>query len=111
MVGIVTERGCECLFDREEEVGSPALNLAIPRRSMDGRWVMARYVDVLPNVNAPNYISMDARLGWRPNDRWEFSVVGQNLLDSHHVEFAPTLVQTTPTEVNRGVYAQIVWRR
>jgi len=81
----------------------------LPRRvELD---LMARYVDVLPNVNAPPYISLDARLGWRPNDCWEFSVVGQNLLDSHHVEFSPSsLVQTTPTEVRRGVYAQIVWR-
>jgi iron complex outermembrane receptor protein len=80
----------------------------LPRRTeLD---IMARYVDVLPNVNAPSYISMDVRLGWRPNDCWEFSVVGQNLLNSHHVEFAPTLVQTTPTEVNRGIYAQVVWR-
>jgi iron complex outermembrane receptor protein len=72
--------------------------------------VLARYVDELPNVNTPSYISMDARLGWRPNDCWEFSVVGQNLLNSHHVEFAPSLVQTTPTQVNRGIYAQVVWQ-
>jgi iron complex outermembrane receptor protein len=81
----------------------------LPRRiELD---VMARYVDILPNVDAPSYISTDARLGWRPSDCWEFSVVGQNLLEPHHVEFAPTLVQTTPTEVSRGVYAQVVWRR
>lgn len=73
--------------------------------------LLARYVDQLPNVNTPSYLSMDLRLGWRPNDCWEFSIVGQNLLNSHHVEFAPTLVQTTPTEVNRGVYAQVVWQR
>jgi len=80
----------------------------LPRRvELD---LMARYVDIVPNVNAPAYISLDARLGWRPNDRWEFSVVGQNLLDSRHVEFAPALVETARTEVNRGIYAQIVWR-
>ena len=73
--------------------------------------LLARYVDELPNVNAPSYISMDARLGWRPNDFWEFSIVGQNILDSHHVEFSPTTVLTTPTEVQRGVYAQAVWER
>jgi iron complex outermembrane receptor protein len=73
--------------------------------------IMARYVDNLPNVNVPSYISLDARLGWQPSCDWEFSIVGQNLLESHHVEFTPTLVQTTPTEVKRGVYAQAVWRR
>jgi iron complex outermembrane receptor protein len=73
--------------------------------------VLARYVDVVPNVNAPNYIAMDVRLGWRPSQAWEFSVVGQNLLEEHHVEFAPTLVQTTPTEMSRSIYAHAIWRR
>ena len=51
---------------------------------------------------------MDARLGWRPNDQWEFSIVGQNLLQAHHLEFVS---QTTiVSEVNRGVYGQAIWR-
>ncbi len=73
--------------------------------------MMVRYVDNLPNVNARSYMSMDIRLGWIPNDAWEFSVVGQNILEEHHAEFAPALVQTTATEINRGIYAQAVWRR
>ena len=98
-----------------EEDRSPR-NQAFLMSSLDlGRGVefdvMGRYVDILPNVNANAYISLDSRLGWRPNEEWEFSVVGQNLLERHHVEFAPTLVLTTPTEVPRGVYAQVVWRR
>ena len=102
-------------FDEALEEGRSPDNQAFLMSSWDlARSIeldaMARYVDVLPNVNAPSYISMDDRLGWSPNDCWEFSVVGQNLLDSHHAEFAPTRVLTTPTEVNRGVYAQIVWR-
>jgi iron complex outermembrane receptor protein len=72
--------------------------------------VMARYVDSLPggNINIPSYTSLDARLGWRPNDAWEFSIIGQNLLEPHHMEFAG--LTTVPSAVNRGVFAQVVWR-
>jgi iron complex outermembrane receptor protein len=69
---------------------------------------MSRYVQNLPTQNVPSYATMDARLGWRPNASWEFSITGQNLLQSHHLEFVG---QTTIlSEVNRGVYAQIVFR-
>jgi iron complex outermembrane receptor protein len=70
--------------------------------------LMPRYVQNLPTLNVPSYATMDARLGWRPNDSWEFSITGQNLLQSHHLEFVG---QTTMlSEVNRGVYAQIIFR-
>jgi iron complex outermembrane receptor protein len=70
--------------------------------------LMSRYVQNLPTQNVPSYATMDARLGWRPNASWEFSITGQNLLQSHHLEFVG---QTTIlSEVNRGVYAQIVFR-
>ncbi len=73
--------------------------------------VLGRYVDTVPGADARNYISLDLRLGWRPVDRWEFSVVGQNLLDSHRGEFLYNFVNAQPTEVRRGVYAQVVFRR
>jgi iron complex outermembrane recepter protein len=70
--------------------------------------LMSRYVQNLPTLDVPSYATMDARLGWRPNDSWELSIVGQNLLQSHHLEFVG---QTTIlSEVNRGVYAQIIFR-
>jgi iron complex outermembrane receptor protein len=70
--------------------------------------LMPRYVQNLPTLDVPAYATMDARLGWRPNESWELSLMGQNLLQSHHLEFVS---QTTIlSEVNRGVFAQIVWR-
>jgi iron complex outermembrane receptor protein len=70
--------------------------------------LMSRYVQNLPTLDVPSYATMDARLGWRPNDSWELSITGQNLLQSHHLEFVG---QTTIlSEVNRGVYAQIIFR-
>ena len=40
---------------------------------------------------------------------FEAAVVGQNLLDSHHLEFFGA--GTPATEVDRGVYATVTWRR
>jgi iron complex outermembrane receptor protein len=78
--------------------------------------VIGRYVDQLPNEVAsravPAYITMDARLAWRPSAYAELALVGQNLLDSHHPEFSE-LAQSTAvsTEVARGVYGMITWQR
>lgn len=70
-----------------------------------------RYVDGLYSEFGivPSYIAMDLRLGWRPSECFEAAVVGQNLLDSHHFEFFGA--DTPATEVDRGVYATVTWRR
>ncbi|MHB1036926.1 MAG: TonB-dependent receptor plug domain-containing protein [Pirellulales bacterium] len=74
--------------------------------------IMTRYVDNLPGLNVGSYISMDVRLGWRPKEHLEIAVVGQNLLESHHREFAETIERQffQTTEVDRGVYGTITWR-
>lgn len=69
----------------------------------------ARYVDNLPTQDVGSYVSLDIRLGWKPRNNLELSVVGQNLLDSQRPEFIPEIVNTTPTEVERGVYGKITW--
>ncbi len=73
--------------------------------------MIARYVDLLtgfpsaaPN-RVPSYISLDARLGWRPCAHREFAVVGQNLLDNHHLEFGGNQFLSAPLiEMRRTVY-------
>jgi iron complex outermembrane receptor protein len=72
--------------------------------------LLARYVDSIPSLDVPDYISLDTRLAWRPNCRTEISLVGQNLLDSHHAEYATSIFGgEIPTEVQRGVYAMLTW--
>ena len=72
--------------------------------------LLARYVDSIPSLDVPDYISLDARLAWQPNCRTEISLVGQNLLDSHHAEYATSIFGgEIPTEVQRGVYAMLTW--
>ena len=73
-----------------------------------------RYVDSILwgsfDYKAPDsYITLDLRVGWRPIKNLEFSIVGQNLIDSSHAEFRPELMDTVPTEVERSVYGKIIW--
>lgn len=69
-----------------------------------------RYVDALQNRNVPAYTAVDARLGWHTKDhRWEFSIVGQSLFNTHK-EFAPSYIQTQTTEVETSVYGKITFR-
>ena len=69
-----------------------------------------RYVDNLPDPGVDSYVTLDARVGWKPRENLELFVVGQNLIDSDHREFAPSFLQTQATSVQRGVYAGLTWR-
>lgn len=69
-----------------------------------------RYVDALPAPNIPSYLTVDLRIAWAPTKNLEFAVVGQNLLHDRHPEFAPTFIVTPQTEVERSVYAHVVWQ-
>ncbi len=84
------------------------------RSSLDLPWHLQfdsvlRYVDNLPNPATPSYFALDLRLGWSPTKNLELGVVGRNLLDPHHPEFAGT--PTSPTrEVDRSVFATVRWK-
>ena len=71
----------------------------------------ARYVDDLPGQNLADYLTVDARLGWKPHSRFEVALVGQNLFSKQHPEFSYTdVIDTLPTEVERSVYGEVTWR-
>ena len=67
-----------------------------------------RYVDALPHPGVPAYMTMDVRLGWRPTQRLEVAVVGQNLLQDRHREWGPK--SPTAPEVQRGIYGELTLR-
>jgi iron complex outermembrane receptor protein len=78
-----------------------------------------RYVDTLSQrrrfvaveeLSIPSYVVADARIGWRPNNNWEISLVGQNLLEARHQEFAPSYIPTQETMVEASVYAKVTFR-
>ena len=52
---------------------------------------------------------MDIRLAWRPVNNLELSLVGQNLLAKHHLEYIQEAF-TTATEIDRGVYGKLAWQ-
>lgn len=80
-----------------------------------------RYVDTLSerrrfmaapgeDLSIPSYVVADARIGWRPNYNWEVSLVGQNLFEARHQEFAPSYIPTQETQVETSVYAKVTFR-
>ncbi len=64
------------------------------------------YVDSLPSQDVSSYLRLDSRLGWKPSEKLEMSIVFQNLLDPDHQEFG-SVYGKDATEVERGVYGQI----
>lgn len=70
-----------------------------------------RYVSALTAASVDAYYDLDIRLGWRPVSDLELSIVGQNLLDDDHFEFAPAdFVVLQSHELERGVYGKLTWR-
>ncbi len=67
---------------------------------------MVYYVDNLSSINIPNYVRFDTRIAWQATDNLEVSLVGQNLLDDSHPEFAPIPV-LLQSELERAVYGQV----
>lgn len=93
------------------ERGTPR-NQAVLRSSHDlGRQVgvdaQLRYVDNIQSVSS--YLTADLRLSYRPTDRMEFALVGQNLLQDQHAEQAPFYL-TPVSEVPRSFHAKFTWR-
>ncbi|MFQ5676262.1 MAG: TonB-dependent receptor plug domain-containing protein [bacterium] len=80
--------------------------------------VRFRFVDNLPSLGVPSYATADLRVGWHITPDFEFSVMGQNLLDSHHPESSSSLTKedkaiqsgTLASEIQRGVFTKVVWR-
>ncbi|MBI9092255.1 MAG: TonB-dependent receptor [Desulfobacterium sp.] len=88
-----------------------------PRKDLDlDIWL--RYVDNVSSIyvasdndrfDIDGYLTLDLRLAWRPTAHWELSLVGQNLLESRHLEFVQESF-TRPTEVQRGIYGKVTYQ-
>lgn len=69
-----------------------------------------RFVDSLPGQRIPSYTELGSRLAWEPTPGCEISIVGRNLLDTHHPEFSPFLFSSRDVEVDRAVYGKVTLR-
>ena len=58
----------------------------------------------------PAYLTLDARLAWRPLPGLELAAVGQNLLDNQHQEFTQEVLGPIAVSVPRSFYLQANWR-
>jgi len=56
-----------------------------------------------------SYTRLDSQLTWDLLERVQLSLVGQNLLSDHHVEFNDDLALVNSSAIKRNVFAKIVW--
>lgn len=64
-------------------------------------------IETVTSMDVPAYSELDACLSWNVSDRFEISIVGQNLLHDSHAEFGAA---GTRREVERNFYGKIVCR-
>jgi len=91
--------------------GNDPGNQWILRSSLDlpDRWqfdASVRRVGALPEPHVPAYTAFDARLAWRPVDRLELSLTGQNLFDARHIEFGS---DPTASGIERAIRVGVQW--
>ena len=70
----------------------------------------AYFVNNLSSGNIPAYTRLDTNLDWKWSEKGSFSLVGQNLLQDHHLEFQDSTQSVISTQAKRSVYAKISWR-
>jgi hypothetical protein len=76
------------------------------RKGVEFDWVF-RAVSQLVSQKIPAYATSDVRLGRTFGKAVTLALVGQNLHQPHHVEFAGG---GTVSEVRRSVHGMITWR-
>lgn len=68
-----------------------------------------RYVSGLRAIGIPAYSTGDARVAWRFRPGLEIALVGRNLFQPWHVEFAND--PGPPVGIRRSAYLELTWRR
>lgn len=68
-----------------------------------------RYVDELPFYAISDYVTMDAKMSWRPVRNIEFFLVGQNLFSQNHRESQSDFINTVASRIPRGIYTGVRW--
>jgi iron complex outermembrane receptor protein len=71
--------------------------------------LMPRYTDSLLGAGADSIFDLDVRLSWHITPNAELSIVGQNLLNNHHAEYASDAAALN-TETSRACWLKLVYR-
>ncbi len=83
----------------------PGLNL--PGNVKCDLWL--RYVGALPDPAVSDYVTLDARIAWKPLKNLELSLVGQNLLEPKRLEFGPDMFGNPAAQTERSFYGKAAW--
>jgi len=67
------------------------------------------YVDEMSVIAVPSYYRFDTRISYPLTDNVEISLIGQNLFDDRHQEFAPFIFKS-PAEIGRSIYGSIAFK-
>ena len=70
----------------------------------------AFFVSALPFQQVDSYTRVDSQLTWKFAEQAELSIVGQNLLQSRHLESNDIFTLVNPALIRRSAYAKITWR-
>lgn len=62
------------------------------------------------SATVPAYTSLDMRLAWKASRDLELSLIGQNLLESSHLEYISQNIYSIPVKIERGVYLKADWK-
>jgi len=83
------------------------------RVELTNRWqwnLSGYFVGRLAAPAVPSYTRLDTNLIWQPLERFSISLVGQNLLKDHHLEFVGPDQTEQSSLIKRGAYAKLTWQ-
>ena len=69
----------------------------------------AYFVDRLLDPSVPSYTRLDSGLSWQFAEKAKVSIVGQNLVKDHHMEFVDFTGTVRTTLIKRCAYAKLSW--
>jgi iron complex outermembrane receptor protein len=64
----------------------------------------------LPEQRVRSYTRVDSQLTWRFSEGTQLTIVGQNLLSDHHLEFNSDIGIVNPSRIKRSAYAKMTWK-
>jgi iron complex outermembrane receptor protein len=70
----------------------------------------AYFVGRLPAPAVPSYTRVDTNVIWQPRKEFSISLVGQNLVSDHHLEYLGPDQTVQSSLIKRSAYAKITWQ-
>ncbi len=113
-VDLKLKKGAPLDANLENHNTSPSHQLTFST-SMNLPWnlesdVWLRYIDDILDSNVESYTTMDVRIGWEPFNTLCVTLVGRNLLEQSHLEFIERTGRVPHIQVERSVYASVMWK-